>query len=97
MKVIDCKELSLTIDQIDNMRHAVGLDVRELRKNQWKFKAYRNYFTTSWAGNKSWDDLCTKGLAQRAEYIDDRCVVYRVTSDGLKVLQYIFDVIVKEG
>lgn len=93
--MIDCKALKLTIDQIDNMRHAVGLEIRELRKNQWKFTSYRNYFTTSLAGDKDWDYLASEGLAERSDCIEGKCVVYRVTKAGLKVLEYIFGVIVE--
>ena len=93
--MIDCKALKLTIDQIDNMRHAVGLEIRKLRKNQWKFTAYRNYFTTSLAGDKAWDDLVFEGLAEWSYCIEGNCIVYRVTKAGLKVLEYIFGVIVE--
>lgn len=89
--MIDCKTLQLTIDQIDDMRHAVGLEPRKLRKNQWKCTVYRNYFTTC-RPETSWEDLCKKGLAEMASYPEERCVVYRVTPDGLKALQYIFGV-----
>ena len=93
--MIDCKNLLLTLDQIDDMKHAIGLYVRKLRKNQWKLVAYRNYFTTTIGGSKSWGDLCVKGLAERAECIEDHCIIYRVTPDGMKVLEYVFDVIVE--
>lgn len=93
--MIDCKTLQLTINQIDNIRHAVGLEIGKLRKNQRKFTSFRNYFITSLAGDKDWDDLIFKGLAERSDCIEDKCVVYRVTKAGLKVLEYIFGVIVE--
>ena len=89
--MIDCKNLQLTIDQIDDMRHAVGFEPEEMRKGQRHCKLFRNHFST-YGRSESWEDLISKGLAQRHEGIDNRMVYYFVSSNGLKALEYIFRV-----
>lgn len=87
--MIDRKELRLTLDQIDNMRHAVGFEPENIRKGQRHCTLWRNYYC-SLEGSASWEELLQNGLAERRVDVENQHVVYRVTSLGIKVLEYIF-------
>ena len=89
--MIDYRHMKLSLNQIDDMRHAVGLEVSKLRKGQRKYTAYRNHFVAS-ARSDEWDELCFYGLADWAADEKWNQIFYKVTPDGLKLLEYIYDV-----
>lgn len=72
----------VTEDQAVKMLHAIGADHRRARKYQGRliFRAYRNYYDAGGADIAAWDDLVTKGYAEK-----DGC--YSVTPPGLSLLE----------
>lgn len=87
--MIDCSRMKLSINQIYNLRHAVGLDLTQLRKGQRKYEAYRNYFVCC-GRDDSWDELCFYGLAEWFGCDELQQIIYKVTAKGVKVLEYLF-------
>ena len=86
----------LTLDQIDNMRHAIGFEPSSTRKGQQRYTFYRNYFTTS-GPDPEWEDLMIQGFAARRDVPEERRTYYSVTPQGIRVLEDIFRIHFEEG
>lgn len=94
MTYFEIKGTTLSMEQLDNMRHAVGYDPTLLRKGQMSYTATRNYFTCSHADSE-WEDLVERGLASASTFGTGVC--YRLTRDGFAILSYVHRVAIKEG
>ena len=68
----------ITDEQLDDMLHALGQSHTPKREHM----GWRNHYVGESA---SWDDLVSKGLAQRHDS-QLRGACYRVTEKGLKIL-----------
>ena len=93
--MIDYKNMLISLDQIDDMRHAIGYEPTQMRRGQRCFKFMRNYFFCS-QPSPTWEDLCKHGLAG-ATPRSEREIIYYVSADGLKALEYIYKVRFEEG
>lgn len=84
---------TLTLKQIDDMRHCIGLDRQSpyRRNNCLYYKPYRNYFTTSANGSdySLWIGLENFGLAARE---DTDSTTFYLTPDGFETLSRYLDV-----
>lgn len=69
-------------DQVAKMLHAIGADHKRVRMYQGRmiYHAYRNYYDAGGADVAAWDDLVSKGYAQRL-------TCYGVTPLGLDLLE----------
>ncbi len=94
MTDFDIQGTTLSMEQLENMRHAVGYDPTSLRKGQTSYTATRNYFTCLHA-DSDWEDLVERGLASASTFGTGVC--YRLTHDGFAVLSYVHLVDIKEG
>jgi hypothetical protein len=86
-KEIDVTPLS--IEQIDNMKHAIGFE--QWRVENGVYKVYRNCFAL---GNpsESWEQLVSGGYAsKRNSSISDE-IVYSLSAKGLTALAEILSV-----
>lgn len=77
------ENITLTVRQIEKMQHAIGLKNAGKRG---KYKMYRNYYDAG-AIDFEWDMLVVHGFAKRES--SDKGVVYRVTPEGIKLLERI--------
>lgn len=68
---------TLSKDQIDEARHALGLT--------YKKKPTRNYFYTN-ANDKNWRDLVEKGLATTSAGWNEGKAYFRLTFEAAKML-----------
>lgn len=66
----------ITDEQLDNMLHALGKSHTSKRSEM----GWRNHFNAAECDKPSWDDLVSKGLADRHGNN------YRVSDFGLKIL-----------
>jgi hypothetical protein len=79
MTLNERKIMKFSIEQIQEMRHALG--------NKIKKNSHRNYFNTG-TNSESWDELVCMGLAiksTRAKELGG--VYYHVTDKGIEVLR----------
>lgn len=85
---------SITVNQIDLMKHCIGLDnSKPTGVKCRKYAAYRNYFTDS-QDNKEWDNLVIQELAiKRDQSIHNGTVhkYYKVSQKGKELLQYLLE------
>lgn len=89
--------MNLTLDQINNMKHAIGFVGGKVRRG--KFKAYRNYHTTS-KPNERWRELVKGGLATGFPFPQgggENPIMYHVSDKGFKVLEEILEIQIVEG
>jgi len=89
------EKTTLTLAQIDDMRHAVGYEPIEQRRGQYIFRYYRNYYAASDTPNVDWEDLVEKGLAVGKQR--NRYWYYHLTQAGFDALARIYYVEFKEG
>ena len=93
------KNYTLTTVQIGFIKHCIGLENGRVKGNKHrKYKAWRNYFTTS-GDVEEWDNLVEQGLARKADYprgFGDIPKVYFVSKEGMKVLGEIMGVEITE-
>ena len=83
----DAKMNDITLTQLDDMKHALGIDLSKMRKGRWKHKCYRNRFVAS--KSEDWEDLVNKGYANKS--IGLGMNYYYVTQKGLDKIATIFD------
>lgn len=84
---------TLTLKEIDDMRHCIGLDRQSpyRRSNCLYYRPYRNYFTTSSNGSDycNWVDLESKGLSAREA---PESTTFHLTPYGFETLSRYLDV-----
>lgn len=88
--------MNLTLQQIQDMKHAIGFRRNLVKKG--KYKAYRKHYTTSMP-DESWEELVVGGYAKVRQFPQGRGqnpMIYHVTAEGLKVLEQILEVDIKE-
>jgi predicted transcriptional regulator len=68
----------VTESQIDQMKHALGLNCRN--------EVTRNYFYCD-ADNNEWNDLVGKGLATKGPGSDDESTYFILTDEGVELIQ----------
>ncbi len=75
-------EIKLTLEQISNMKHAIGGKfIKEL---------YRNYYNTGEFEDISWNELVSLGLAtQQKRSKELGGIYYRLTDIGVKTIMEI--------
>lgn len=86
----------LTLDQIDDMRHAIGFEPSNTRKGQRRYTFQRNYFVAC-GPDLDWEDLVVRGFAVKRDVPEERRVYYAVTPQGVRVLEDIFCINFEEG
>jgi len=82
---------SVTLKQINDMKHAIGFDGKRVRRR--KYVAYRNYYTTS-DNSSSWDALVELGLAVKRPFengIGGNPQCYFVTKKGMEFLERLLE------
>ena len=93
-------EIKLSVNQIEFMKHAIGLDNRRVKIKRGKYEAYRNYFTTSehCDNYRDWEELFTLGLAKKYEQTKSiEYIRYSVSEKGFDLLSKIFGAKITEG
>ena len=94
----DLGKVRLTLDQIDDMRHAIGFEPSNIRKGQRRYIFSRNYFAaTRGRPDPDWEDLMVQGFAERSDIPEERLTYYAVTPQGIRVLERIFRINFEEG
>lgn len=94
MNITAIEGMTLSMEQLDNMRHAIGYEPTALRKGQTSYTALRNYFSCAHA-DAVWEDLVDRGLAYASTM--GKGVCYHVTADGFELLSYVHRVTIREG
>jgi len=93
------KDYTITSNQIDCMKHCLGFENRRVKGTKHrKYKAYRNYFTTS-NDDIEWDKLVEQGLATKQDFLNgcgDNPKAYFVSDEGKKLLSSITGVKITE-
>jgi len=93
------KDYTVTSNQIDCMKHCLGFENRRVTGTKHrKYKAYRNYFTTS-NDDIEWDRLVEQGLAAKQDFPNgcgDNPKAYFVSDEGKKFLSDITGVEITE-
>lgn len=94
------KEYTVTLEQIDNMKHCIGYEVQRVKGRKYKkYEAFRNYYTTV-DNHPGWDKLCEQGLAIKRDFKmggGDNPQIYFVTEEGIKFLSEITGVKITEN
>ena len=85
---------TITVKQLDNMKHALGLDQTKAKPKRGKYTAYRNYFCT-YGKNDEWESLVECGLA--TFHVGDPSVYYHVSEEGLQFMSEILGFKIVEG
>ena len=85
-------EIKLSIQQIEKMRHAIGLKDGDLRHGQ--YRAYRNNFVIT-GEDKDWEELVSAGCATKRVF--DRQAIYCVSSEGAKHLSRLYNLTIDLG
>jgi hypothetical protein len=86
----------ITVAQIANMKHCIGF--RGDRVKRGKYVAYRNYFTTA-DDNESWDDLVSRGMANKRPHhygVGKNPQVYSLSEKGIEFLAKLLGVKIVE-
>lgn len=78
---------SVSMSQIDDMKHAVGY--RADRVKDGKYYAFRNFFAVN-KEQPEWEDLVIRGLATKRKQFNE--TVYHVTGEGFKLLSSVLEV-----
>lgn len=89
-------QVSLTLNQIDDMRHAIGFEPSDMRKGQRRYAFQRNYFVAC-RPEPEWEDLVARGFAEVRDVMDGRHIYYAVTPEGVRVLEDIFRIDFEES
>lgn len=77
---------TITVKQLNLMKHAIGLDQCGAKPKRGKYTAYRNYFCT-YGKNEDWESLVECGLA--TFNVGDPSVYYHVSEEGLRFMESI--------
>lgn len=88
---------NLILEQIDYMKHCIGYERKSVKRG--KYKAYRNYFTTS-NNDPIWDDIFKSGLAVKRSFPNgggDNPQCYSLNDKGLKFLSDLLGCIITEA
>lgn len=86
-------EIKLSIRQIEMMKHAIGFDRRNIKKNQ--YGAYRNRYIVTNPDN-DWEELISFGYATKRAFEAERQIAYYVSELGMKYLGSLFGCTIKE-
>lgn len=78
---------SISVSQIDDMKHAVGY--RADRVKDGKYCAFRNFFAVN-KEQPEWEELVIRGLATKRKQFNE--TVYHVSDEGFKLLSTVLDV-----
>ena len=93
------EDYTVTTNQIDFMKHCLGFENSKVKGTKHrKYKAYRNYFTTS-NNDVEWDKLVEQGLATKQDFPNgcgDNPKAYFVSDEGKKFLSNITGVEITE-
>ncbi|TDR54213.1 hypothetical protein [Paenilisteria rocourtiae] len=76
---VNLGEIAVTQQQVDLMKHALGLDNTK--------RAYRNHFAALIVNTGDWDNLVKKGLAEKGENTG-RLIYYHVSELGRQFLDF---------
>lgn len=78
-----------TVKKIHLMCHALGVKVRNFKKNEKQYICYRNGFYAN-KPDQLWEELVDVGLAESNES-DQGKIIYSVSDEGLKFLGKIYE------
>ncbi len=96
---MDQKYNQITLNQLNLMKHALGLDNSKAKPKRGKYTAYRNYYCT-YGKNVDWETLVECGAATsnvgNPEIYPDT-VFYYVSMDGMKLMGSILGFKIVEG
>lgn len=84
------EKIEISIEQLDDMKHAIGYSRDKVKKGT--YKAYRNYYADT--ENESWNELIKKGYAER--YNGRDYINYSVSEKGIELLENILDIKITE-
>lgn len=83
--------------QIQEMKMAIGWDPNKITGTKYRqFKTERNVFFTK-EDHTYWNKLCDQGLAEKQERTDTDGYIYRLSIDGVTLLEEITDVKITFG
>lgn len=91
---MDKKYEKITIGQLEEMKHALGLDQINAKPKRGKCTAYRNYFCTR-GKSENWEELVKCGIA--TFHIDNPNVYYHVSEEGLRFMEKVLGFKIIEG
>ena len=86
-------KLKISIEQIKNMQHCIGWQKYNREPKRGIFEAYRNYYSCSQKADWA-EELCELGLMKK--YGLRPYIFYRVTDKGIKFLEELFSVKIKQ-
>jgi hypothetical protein len=81
---MDKKYETVTLRQLDLMKHALGLDQVGAKPKRGKYTAYRNYFCT-YGNDADWEELVKLGVA--TFNVREPSVYYHVSTDGITMME----------
>ena len=91
------EKIKLSLNQIEVMKHAIGLDNSRVKIKRSKYEAYRNYYTAS-KEISEWEELVSLGLAIKYKAANPNdYICYSVSENGFKLLSQIFSAKITEG
>lgn len=82
---METKEIKLSIEQINKMKHAIGLNVARPNSKR-RYVAYRNFYDAGENPNKEWEELVELKLAIRRNSRISKSIIYYVSKEGLLYL-----------
>jgi len=93
---MDKKYGSITIHQLDLMKHALGLD--QTKPKRCKYTAYRNYFCL-YGQIVEWESLVELGVAASgdATHMGNESVFYFVSKEGIQLMENVLGFKIVEG
>jgi len=86
----------MIMTQIENMKHCIGFRGDKVKHR--KYVAFRNHYITS-DNSESWDDLVSKGLANKRSFpqgIGNNPRWYSVSEKGIEFLSKLLEVKITE-
>ena len=96
---MDKKYENITINQLDLMKHAIGLDQVNAKPKRGKYIPYRNYYC-SYGKNEYWESLVGYGVAtchMGNPEIYPSSIFYHVSDEGMKFMESILGFKIVEG
>ena len=84
-------DIKITKQQLELMKHAIGLEQADAKPKRGKYIAYRNYFCT-YGNSEEWESLVKLGVAKSNvgnQEIYPNAVFYHVSEDGLRMMEEI--------
>ena len=85
-------KITLSISQIDKMKHAIGYERRKVKRGV--YEAYRNYYSVT-GENSDWEQLYDLGMAFICP--QEKMTFYGLTEAGFDTLEKILDVKIKRS